>query len=204
MEIMQSNRIKKLTPLVETEFLNLYKADHVIKDGSVKNWIIASRKSIDDLKKNYFEGEEDKIDAVVMVAFHTEEKKLVLIREFRVPINDYVYELPAGLVEKDERIEETIYRELKEETGLDITSIDYEKSNMKAYLSPGMTDESVALVYCRCEGIITDEFLEDDEDIKAILVSQEEAKELLKKNEKMDAKMFMVLQSFAILGEQLF
>ena len=32
-----------------------------------------------------------------------------------------------------------------------------------------MTDESVAFVYCLCDGEITDEYQEDDEDIKSII-----------------------------------
>ncbi len=36
------------------------------------------------------------------------------------------------------------------------------------YLSPGMSDESVAFVYCICDGDITDKFLEADEEIEAL------------------------------------
>jgi ADP-ribose pyrophosphatase len=67
-----------------------------------------------------------------------------------------------------------------------------------------MTDESLALVYCTCEGEISDEHLEDDECIEAILVSQEEAKKLIRSKEKFDIKCFLLLQSFALLGEKLF
>jgi len=67
-----------------------------------------------------------------------------------------------------------------------------------------MTDESLALVYCTCEGEISDEHLEDDECIEAMLVSQEEAKELIQSNDKFDIKCFLILQSFALIGEKLF
>lgn len=30
-------------------------------------------------------------------------KKLVIIKQFRVPINDYIYEVPAGLVDKGDK-----------------------------------------------------------------------------------------------------
>ena len=66
------------------------------------------------------------------------------------------------------------------------------------------TDESANLVYCTCDGEISDEYLEEDECIETILVSQDEAKKLIKSNEKMDVKCFLVLQSFALLGESLF
>ena len=74
----------------------------------------------------------------------------------------------------------------------------------KVYLSPGMTEESVAFVYCTCKGKISKEYLEADEDIEAILVSQEEAKELLKGDTKIDIKFYLILQMFINLGDKLF
>lgn len=67
-----------------------------------------------------------------------------------------------------------------------------------------MTDESVNLIFCTCEGEISDEFLEDDECIEAIMISQEEALDLVNSDAVMDAKCYLVLQSFAVLGERLF
>ena len=49
-----------------------------------------------------------------------------------------------------------------------------------------MTDESVAFVYCLCDGEITDKYQEDDEDIKAMLISKEEAKNILENEESID------------------
>ena len=88
-------------------------------------------------------------------------------------------------------------RELKEETGLELIAIDERKSRMKAYLSPGMTDESIAMVYCTCKGELSKEYLEADEDIEPLLVSKEEARELLTSNVRMDVKAFIILQQFA-------
>ncbi|MDU6535932.1 MAG: DNA mismatch repair protein MutT, partial [Intestinibacter bartlettii] len=45
---------------------------------------------------------------------------------------------------------------------------------------------------------------EDDEDIEAVLVSQEEARKILKSKEKMDVKAFLMLQNFVLLGEKMF
>ncbi len=66
----------------------------------------------------------------------------------------------------------------------------------KLYLSAGMTDESVALLYCICEGEISTEFLESDEDITPIALNKEDAQKLLNSEEKFDIKLYMVLQSF--------
>ena len=66
-----------------------------------------------------------------------------------------------------------------------------------------MTDECVAFVYCLCDGEISDKYQEEDEDIKPLLISQEEAKDLLKED-CIDIKAYLILQMFARLGEELF
>jgi ADP-ribose pyrophosphatase len=124
---MESNRIKKLTPMTETKFLSLYDAEYKNKKGKDKHWIIASRKNYDTLIAQYYEGKEEKIDAVIIAALHKNSNSLVLIKQFRIPLNDYVYELPAGLLDANESIEEAVSRELKEETGLSLIEIDYKK-----------------------------------------------------------------------------
>ena len=114
------------------------------------------------------------------------------------------YEVPGGHREAGETIEEAANRELKEETGLDLISINKINSKDKLYLSPGMTDESVAFVYCLCDGEITDKYQEDDEDIKAMLISKEESKNILENEESIDIKAYLMLQIFEKLGESLF
>lgn len=199
---MKQNKIKKLKTLSETKFLKFYEAEYENKLGNMKTWTIASRKNEDVLNDRFFNGKEDCEDAVVVVALHKPSNKLVIIKQFRIPINSYVYELTAGLIDPGEDAKMTIERELMEETGLKV--IEVIKVINKLYLSPGMTDESVMMAYCTCEGDINDKNLEDDECIEAMLISQEESRKLLESNEKMDAKCFTILQSYALLGEKLF
>lgn len=45
------------------------------------------------------------------------DDKLVMIRNYRYPIDEMVLELPAGLIDEDETPLETAERELEEETG---------------------------------------------------------------------------------------
>jgi ADP-ribose pyrophosphatase len=201
---VKNNQVKKLTPLAETKFLSLYDAQYNNKAGKEKHWIIASRKNIAKLRGQFFEGLKETIDAVIIAALHKDSKKLVLIRQFRVPLNDYVYELPAGLIDGNEEVESAVGRELKEETGLILVDINHEKTKGKVYASAGMTDESVAMVYCTCEGTASSEYLEEDEDIETILVSQEEAKELVKRDIKIDIRAYLMLQGFAESGEKAF
>ena len=201
---MKNSRIKGINTLSKTKFVSLYDVAYENKLGKEKHWTVSSRKSKEELEQIYLQNKEDKIDAVVICAYHKSEKKLVLINQYRVPINKHIYELPAGLVDNNEDAETSVRRELKEETGLDLISINKINSKDKLYLSPGMTDESVAFVYCVCDGKLSDEYLEEDEDIKALLISQEDAKDILEQNDPIDIKAYLILQMFVKLGDKLF
>lgn len=198
------SKINKLTTLAETKFLNLYNAEYSNKGGNIKNWIIASRKEKENLEGAYLNNKELQDDAVLIVPFHKEEEKIVVIRQFRVPINSYIYEMPAGLIDKGESPQTAITRELKEETGLDVIEILKNTVKGQLFLSPGMTDESVTSVFCTCGGTISKAYMEEDEDIEPILLSQKEAQELLIKDVKFDIKCYIYLQEFAKSGNEMF
>lgn len=198
-----NKRIKNIIPLAGTKFLSLYDAEYINKKGNVKHWMIASRKDIKTLNGQLFEGKKEKIDAVAIVAINRDLRKLVLVKQYRVPVNDYLYELPAGLIDGDEDVFTAAQRELFEETGLNLLEIDKTKKVLPLYASAGMTDESISLVYCTCDGETSTKNLEDDEDLEVLLVSKEEARDLLNRDVKMDVKTYLVLQSFSELGEEI-
>lgn len=56
-------------------------------------------------------------DGVIGIVPFTETNEVILIRQFRPPINGHVIELPAGLVDRGESFEDAVRRELIEETG---------------------------------------------------------------------------------------
>lgn len=199
---MKKSKVTKLNTLVKTKFLSMYEAQYENRIGHKKSWMIATRKSKEILEEKFFKNKKDDDDAVVIAALHKPSNKLVLVRQFRVPVNDFVYELTAGLIDEGEDFKTSVKRELKEETGLDLKEIVSDKSGL--YLSPGMTDECVNLVFCTCEGELSTENMEEDECIEPMLVSVEEAKEIIKSGENMDIKCYLVLQNFIIFGENLF
>lgn len=199
---MKHNQVTEIKPLVKTKFLSAYEAKYKNKAGKDKSWIIATRKSEETLKNKFFGGEKDSNDAVAIAALHKPTNKLVIIKQFRIPVNDFVYELTAGLIDPGEDYKTAVIREMKEETGLDITEVLGKKDRM--YLSPGMTDECISFTYCICEGEISTSGQEDDECIIPVMVSQEEAKELLKEDSGMDVKCYLILKAFAEQGASLF
>jgi 8-oxo-dGTP pyrophosphatase MutT (NUDIX family) len=56
-------------------------------------------------------------DGVVGIVPFTEDGAVIMIRQFRPPVNAYVIELPAGLCDQGETKEDAARRELLEETG---------------------------------------------------------------------------------------
>lgn len=55
-------------------------------------------------------------EAVVILPFITHDE-ILLIKQFRSPLNDFLIEAPAGVIDRGENPEETARRELVEETG---------------------------------------------------------------------------------------
>lgn len=56
-------------------------------------------------------------DGIVGVVPFTDDGEVIVVRQFRPPVNGYVIELPAGLCDPGETLEDAARRELIEETG---------------------------------------------------------------------------------------
>ncbi len=188
-------KIQNVEKITDCRHLNLYEISYINQNGLKKLWQIASRAD----KPKCVTGKFDMPDAVVIVPFHKKKDKLVIIKEFRVPLGGYQYGFPAGLVDEGETIQQTCIRELKEETGLNVTRI--KKISPPVYSSSGMTDESVSMVYVECDGTPSNKDNEASEDITTIFVSPLKASELCKDSKiKLDVKTWLVLSSFAESG----
>ena len=139
------------------EFLSMY--DLTYKDGAghEKVYEVASRagskRSSIGKKPLSKESLSNPInpDAVIILAI-SDSGKVLLCREFRFSVNQHIYNLPAGLRERGETYEETAARELREETGVEVTEV---LDVLHPTLSdPGVTDDSNVLVICRAKGKI--------------------------------------------------
>ena len=181
--------IKNIFKLTNLKWLNIFEVNATNKKGKDISWQFVSRKKNPLYDKT--------ADAVVIVPILCEKnkRKLVMIKEFRVPLNDYEYGFPAGLIEKDENLEDSIKRELKEETGLDLRKILKETKSL--YSSPGLTDESAIVCCVEASGEVSNKYQESSEDIEVFLVEFDEILDIIDdENKKISAKTWGILNSF--------
>ena len=187
--------IKSSHKLTELKWLNMFEIAYVDKSGRNRYWQVASRSKEPKCITNKFAVP----DAVVIVPFHTAENKIVVTREYRIPLADFEYGFPAGLIDEGETIEQASRRELKEETGLDV--IKFTGMSPSIYSSAGMSDESVAMVYVECDGRPSKAGNTGSEFIEVELVSPSQASRMCENAAlKFDAKAWLVLSEFAKYG----
>ncbi|UCF91142.1 MAG: NUDIX hydrolase [Desulfobacterales bacterium] len=188
-------QIKSAEKLTNFKWLNLFNVQYIDKNGDEKSWQLASREK----EPKCLTDRDHPPNAVVIVPFHRPQGKLVITREYRVPLGGEEYGFPAGLVDKGETVQEAARRELKEETGLDVTRLI--RTSPAIYSSAGMTDESVAMVFVECDGGLSTARTTSSEAIEVMLISAPEASRLCNDPSlKFDAKAWLVLYYFAANG----
>ena len=173
------NRIHKATKLTDNRFLNLYELDASIRDGSrIKYYVSSRNQSVETLKAT--SGRRN-ADGVILYGVYGEKRdRIVLVRQFRYPIGDYVYEFPAGLVEPGEDVVDAGIREMHEETGLTFTPKQSGCCSRPFFTTVGMTDESCSLVFGYCHGTPSNHHQEETEDIQVVLADREECRRILR------------------------
>lgn len=173
------NRVKDAQKVTDNPFLNLYDFEVERRNGVHSKYYVASRKKkTEDLKAITH---DNRSDGVIIYSVYGEKKdRIVLVRQFRYPINAYVYEFPAGLVEPGEDMAQAGIREIYEETGLSFTP----KVTQGPYTRPffttvGMTDESCGTIYGYCSGTPSNDHQEESEDIQIVLADRDECRRIL-------------------------
>ena len=149
--------IKKVN---EAKFITRYNVEYETESGNPKIYEIVSRKkdlvTLGDLQNR-------NPDAVVMIITDESGEHILLNKEYRLAVGNWVYNFPAGLIDPNERPEAAAIRELKEETGLDITGI----TNVlpPSYSAVGISNERTAVVF----GIASGEFQKSNSEVEEII-----------------------------------
>ncbi len=179
----------QLEQLTHSRWANLFNVIFTRKSQCQGSWIMCSR------KERPIEAAAQPDAVVIVPVIDTEHgKRLVVTKEFRVPIWDYEYGFPAGLIDAGENVENTIARELKEETGLDLVRIRHISSPV--YSSAGLTDESCHMALVDARGTISTEYQEASEDIETLLLDVDGIRELLNSDKKVAAKAWGLLYHY--------
>lgn len=183
--------IRKLT---DNRFLNLYEIDALDSKGNPFNYYFASRNQEEKLPLKTGEVKQNGI--VIYALLKEDPSKIVMIRQYRYPLDAYLYEFPAGLIDAGETAEGAAAREMKEETGLAFEPYgDADPAYTRPYfLGAGLTDETSTSVFGYASGAISGEFLESTESIEVLLVDRQEAKRILREERVSLRAAFLLIQ----------
>jgi len=112
-------------------YLDLHAIKYRDKNGRPRQWDAASRKP-------------GQPGAVIIVPIIHPQEEVLLVRQYRVPLKCQTIEFPAGLVDPGETLEQTVHRELYEETGFSCT---IRRILPASASSAGLTDEKVNIAF---------------------------------------------------------
>jgi len=160
--------------ILEGRFITRYDVDYVTEEGKPKTYEIISRnreiRTLEDLQNR-------KADSVVMILTDEKGERILINREYRMAMAQWIYNFPAGLIDPGETPEESARRELWEETGLQLTRIDEVLDN--SYSAIGFSNERNICVFGAAEG----QFRKSTSDAEEIIpgwYTKEEIRKLLR------------------------
>jgi len=115
--------------------------------------------------------------------------KVLLVKQFRYPYKEEIWEIPAGKLNPGETPEQTAIRELEEECGVRAERV---IKLFDVYPSPGYTDEIIRIY--RAEGLTkTHVNLDEDEFLTGKWFEEAELKNMIKNGEIKDGKTLIAL-----------
>lgn len=166
-----STTIKAVRKIHEGKHLSYYEIDYVDLAGNNQVYEMVSKNH--DLT---IESLGHSSEAVVILLFNSRKDKILLEREYRVPVGSYVYSLVAGEVEPNEQPLEAAIRELREETGLRL--IKAFAVLKPSYACAPVTDDRTHLIVGEAEGFIQQSD-SPKEEIHAAWYTRQQLREML-------------------------
>ncbi len=162
-------KLIKMQKVKDGRYLKNYILTYLNKSGREKEYEIVSRRELtgpEDL------GSKSSGVSIVIVR----DNKLLLLREFRMGVNQVIYNLVAGMTEEGETLEECIRREVYEETGLHVKRII--DILPPSFAAVAISDMLTNLVFAEAEGELCDH-TSANEQIEAAFYTREEVQVLL-------------------------
>lgn len=121
----------------------------------------------------------------VAILAYKDSNTILLVEQFRKPIEQRLLEVPAGKIEEGEKPEVCAIRELEEETGYKAKKFDYLG---KIVTSPGFCDEYIYLYKAQDLYKGNDNLQDEDEFINLKEFNVEKVKQMIKEGQITDAK----------------
>lgn len=135
--------------------------------------------------------------AVAVIAVTT-DNRILMVEQYRKPLEKALVEVPAGKLEPGEAPEVTAVRELEEETGFTTHQLEYVTS---FYTTPGFCDERIYLYYTDQLVPVTEEkALDEDEFLDCQSYTMPELDQLIKDERIHDLKTMYAVQYLKLRG----
>ncbi|OIQ97509.1 ADP-ribose pyrophosphatase [mine drainage metagenome] len=109
----------------------------------------------------------------------TKEERVVMVRQYRYPIDQTTYELAGGIIEKDENPETAALREMQEETGYTSGEVEY---LFTAAANPALMNNIAYFFLAKNAEKIESTNFDELEDLDVVSFSKEEFLQMLKEN----------------------
>lgn len=189
-------KIKNIKQIRELNYLKAYEIEYETKNGNKGYWELVSREGIERLQSEIYEG-AIYTDGAMIVAMDESYSHVAMLREYRVSAGRHIYMFPAGLIDSGEDIETASKREFKEETGLEL-KVNY--ISPPRYVSVGIVNERVNVVYGHYSGNPSKEYQSEHEDAEIIMVDYSMAKHIIE-NEEISIRSAIILESIFELND---
>jgi ADP-ribose pyrophosphatase len=121
--------------------------------------------------------------SAVMMAVD-EKGRLLLVKQYRLPANHFLWELPAGKTDEGETVAQAAKRELIEETGVRAKTW---KKLVSFFPSPGYVEEKMT-IFLATDLTLGESAPMEDERIETKWFTKKEVRELIESNKILDGK----------------
>ena len=114
----------------------------------------------------------------------TEDGKVVMVRQYRHGIGTIETELPGGVVEEGESLEEGVRRETLEETGYAFQQVEYLG---KISANPSTTNNYMHMFLATGGKKVAEQSLDHSEEVEVLLLTIDEVKQLVREHKIMQS-----------------
>ncbi len=172
-------RITKIEKQTDNPFLNMYHLEFLDRMEAKRDYYFCTRNEDDKIKVRTHEMTAEGI--CVYAVTKEKQPRLVMIREYRLPVDDEIYTLPAGLIDPGETAGEAAAREVKEECGFTFRECTKGAKFYRKpfFLVPGFSDEPGSTVFGTVEDLEAKPQNEPTEWIEPKLCTKQEVRRIL-------------------------